>query len=59
MMNDDHTKLTNVDDMVSETISEVEVSNPIQTYEINTKEEYSCVLQNAGPDSDIAKLLQG
>jgi len=54
---------TNVDDMVSETvsdiISEVEFSNPIQTYEINTKEEFSCVIQNAGPDSDLAKLIQG
>ena len=54
---------TNVGDMVSETvfdtIAEVEFSNPIQTYEINTKEEYSCMIQNVGPDSDYAKLLQG
>ena len=37
---------TNVDDMVletvSDTISEVQVSNPLQTYEINTKEEFYC-----------------
>jgi len=54
---------TNIDDMVSntisDTISEVEFSNPIQTYEINTKEEYSCMIQNVGPDSDLAELLQG
>ena len=50
---------TNVDDMVSDTISEVEFSNSIQTYEINTKEEYSCMIQNVGPDSDFVKLLQG
>ncbi len=54
---------TNIDDMISETvsdtISEVEFSNPIQTYEINTKQEYSCIVQSAGPDSDFAKLTQG
>ena len=49
---------TNVDDMVSDTISEVEFSNSIQTYEINTKEEYSCMIQNVGPDSDFVKLFQ-
>jgi len=37
---------TNIDDMFSETISDVEVSNPFQTYEINTKEEYVCSLKD-------------
>jgi len=49
---------TNVDDMVSETVSDVEVSNPFQTYEINTKEEFSCMIQNVGPDSEIANLIR-
>jgi len=50
---------TNVDDMVSETVQEVEVSNQFQTYEINTKKEYSCMIQNVGPDGDLVILFQG
>lgn len=34
---------TNVDDIVSETVSKVEVTNPLQTYEINTKQDFVCM----------------
>jgi len=33
---------TNVDDMVSETVSDVVITNPFKTYEYNTKEELVC-----------------
>ena len=40
---------TNVDDIVSETVSKVEVTNPLQTYEINTKQDFVCMQLYGAP----------
>ena len=40
---------TNVGDMVSETVSKVEVTNPLQTYEINTKQDFVCMISYGAP----------
>jgi len=49
---------TNVGDMVSNTISEVEIINPLQTYEINTKEDFVCSLKDTSKYSGLVEEIR-
>ena len=41
---------------VSDSASKIETRNPLQTYELNSKQEVVCMLKNLDPQSNIRKL---
>ena len=47
-----------IGDMVSNTVSEVEFSNPLKTYDYNTKEEFACAVTGADFRFRVVVMMQ-